>query len=279
MMKKTILSLLFVAAYICLQAQTARSVVGNMLTAIDNANTLTFTMVTKERFGKTYENAKMDIRMQVEPHRVYMKQYYPNEGVEILWKKGENNGKALVNPNGFPYINVSLSPYGSRMRKGNHHVLTDTGFKHLAGIIKHGVEAAGEQFEQHFILDGTVNKGGKTCYKLIMTMPDFTYESYTLRKDEYLVDIARRKYISEHMIAEVNDISLYDKVRAGTTLKVPNFYAKKTVFYIDQTTMFPVTQEIYDDKGLYEEYIFSNLVLNPTFSSNEFTEDCKLYGF
>jgi len=37
--------------------------------------------------------------------------------------------------------------------------------------------------------------------------------------------------------------------------------------------------EIYDDKGLFEQYQFSEVQINPVFSENDFSETNKEYGF
>ncbi len=280
-MKKVFFLFLLCCAGTMTQAQTARTILDEMLVAIDHANTLTYTMNAQERYGSKMIKSEMDFKVQVSPARVYMKQLAPkeNEGIEVLWSEGMNNNKALVNPNGFPYVNVSFSPYNSMMRKTSHHTITTAGFEHPAKILRNGLKAAGDNFNQHFVLDGEVTWKGKSCYKILCLQPDFKYVSYTLTKDEYLYDIAYKQMVSEQMIAEANKLSLSAKVRAGKTIRVPNFYAKKIIFYIDKETMFPIYQEIHDDKGLYETYEFNKLVVNPRFSGDEFTEDCKSYDF
>jgi hypothetical protein len=43
--------------------------------------------------------------------------------------------------------------------------------------------------------------------------------------------------------------------------------------------MLPVKSEVYDEKGLFEEYLFEEIKLNPTFTSADFDENNKEYGF
>ena len=264
--------------YAQVHAQTAREVLEDMLTSIDEIQTSSFTLSMKERFGNEYVESKNDIRVREQPLSIYMKQNYPNDGIEIVWMEGQNSDKALIDPNGFPYINISLSPYGSRMRKGNHHPMFTAGFKPPADILRYSINkvlgsgASDEDYNKYLKLEETTVLG-KDCYKLTLQQDDFQYEKYTLPKDMYLRDIASKNYVSEHMLMEINGITHYSKVRAGTTILIPNYYAKTTILYIDKYLMLPIKQEIYDDKGLYEDYEFTNIIINPQFASKEFTLD------
>jgi outer membrane lipoprotein-sorting protein len=71
---------------------------------------------------------------------------------------------------------------------------------------------------------------------------------------------------------------LYD-VKAGQVIKVPSYYAKETVMYINTKTYLLYKILVYDLKGLYESYEFRNLKLNVNFKPNEFTKDFPEYGF
>lgn len=277
-MKKIIL-LLFVFS-ICsqIQAQTAREVLEDMLTAIDEIETSSFTLNMKERFGNKYIESKNDVKILEQPLSIYMNQYYPNDGIEILWVEGQNNGKATIDTNGFPYINISLSPYGSRMRRSNHHMMFTAGFKPPAEILRYSIKKvlgnspSDEDYDKYLTLEETTILG-KNCYQLTLQQDNFQYEKYTLPKDTHLHKIAKKNQVSEHMLMEINDITHYSKVRAGTTILVPNYYAKTTILYIDKDLMLPIKQEIYDDKGLYEDYEFTNIIVNPQFATNEFILD------
>jgi len=281
-MKKTLLITLLCCTVQLVNGQTAMSVVEDMLKAIDAIESSSFTLAMKERFGDKYIDTKSDVKVLEQPLSVYMKQHYPNDGIEILWVEGKNNNKATINPNGFPYININLSPYHSRMRKGNHHTLLTAGFKQPGAILRHAIQKALDMgitdFDRYLSLE-TIDHNGIDCYKLTIEQPDYTYENHTLQKDDYLRDIAKQHQVSEHKIMEINGINHYNKLKAGTSISIPNFYAKTTVMYIDKANMLPIVQHIYDEKELYEEYEFSNVVVNPRFSENEFTEDYETYGF
>ena len=77
---------------------------------------------------------------------------------------------------------------------------------------------------------------------------------------------------------EENDI-LNLLVPVGTMLNIPSDYAKKLIILIDKSTYLPIFMEVYDDKGLYEQYKFSQVKINPPFTEADFNENNKNYGF
>jgi hypothetical protein len=112
----------------------------------------------------------------------------------------------------------------------------------------------------------------------VMEYNNFSYSDYTLTKDETARDIAQRLNLAESLIEEKNGIG-QDKISKGKTIKIPNVYAKKVIFYVDKTSFLPVVQFVYDDKGLYEQYEYTDVVVNPSFANDEFSENFKDYKF
>ena len=51
------------------------------------------------------------------------------------------------------------------------------------------------------------------------------------------------------------------------------------ILHIDQETMLPVTMKIFDEKGLYEQYEYKNVSINPVLQEKEFTSGYESYGF
>ena len=68
-------------------------------------------------------------------------------------------------------------------------------------------------------------------------------------------------------------------MKTGTKLKVPVYYCKKAVFYLDEKTLLPVNVSVFDDIGLLENYDFTDIILNKPIDPKEFTEDFKDYHF
>lgn len=44
----------------------------------------------------------------------------------------------------------------------------------------------------------------------------------------------------------------FDILKPGQVIKVPNYYAKTVVMYIDQFYFLPIGVKVYDDKSLFE---------------------------
>jgi outer membrane lipoprotein-sorting protein len=68
-------------------------------------------------------------------------------------------------------------------------------------------------------------------------------------------------------------------IKPGTKITIPNDYAAKMEMYIHKDLYYPVYLKIYDHKGLFEEYTFTNVELNPLFKDIEFSAKNPGYGF
>ena len=101
-MKFKILLLFFLSHLQCnlfSQSIEFKNLIDNMIKSIDEHNHVEFVMVRNERNEKGFTNGKFYAKVQNEPFKLYIKNDIPKKGSEILYIKGENNDKALVNPN------------------------------------------------------------------------------------------------------------------------------------------------------------------------------------
>jgi hypothetical protein len=223
---------------------------------------------------------EQDVKYLHSPRKTYAYLHSPSKGTEVLWIENENSGKVLVKPTSFPYISVNLSPFGSVLRKSNHHTVHQIGFDYIAGIIANIAQKSGSHFSQYFLYQGEVNFEGRNCYKILIDYTPYQYIDYTVQTGENLTKIARKMFVSDYMIKQINpDVADYDDVKAGQRIKVPNAYARKTVLYIDKENYLPLVQKMYDEKGLFAHYEFHHLELNPVIKSEEFSRDYKEYNF
>ena len=105
--------------------------------------------------------------------------------------------------------------------------------------------------------------------------------NYTVGENESITSIARKLFISEYMILEQNPKmdDYFDILKKGQVLRVPTWYAKNVVLYIDQLYFLPIGVKVSDDKGLFEEYNYHFMQVNPKFEEGEFTRDYKDYRF
>ena len=248
----------------------------NVFSAIDNLKTIRYNLQCNERIKGRMQHTESKVKLQVVPRKLYL--YI--KGIEVLWCEGTNNGNALVNPGSFPYINLNLDPNGSLMRKDQHHTINEMGYHYLEDIIKDGLRKVGDKIDKNFILLGEEKYNGRVCYKLSITFPDFTWNSYTVKKDETLITIERKLHVSEYMILENNSkLDWYNDVKEGDVIKVPSSYSKLTLLLIDKEYMLPVSNKVFDDKGLFETYEYYDMQVNKPFDQKEFTKGFEGYNF
>jgi len=258
---------------------SATQIVRRMLTKTKEITALSYTMKKQERIKNTMPSQVTEVKMTEHPFKLYLKQLSPQKGLEVLYVQGVNGNKAVVNTNGFPWVNVNLDPMGSTMRENQHHTIFESGYEHLMSILEHLTAKYHKELESMVVKSGPVEWDGHTCWVITLQNPHFKYEPYVVKQGENLLTIAKERKLSEHMILEKNNLTDYLHVPAGRTLLVPNDYSPKLELYVDQQRFIPLVMKVYDDKGLYEYYEYSDVVINPKFSEQEFTKDNPDYDF
>src|SRR5690606_33708599 len=109
---------------------------------------------------------EQDVKFNRKPKKVYTYVHSPNKGVEILYLEGKNSGKAYINPNAFPYMNISLDPYGSIMRKGNHHTVNEVGFDYIKEVVNEIAKDTSLNFEDIFLFEEDAKFNNIDYFKL-----------------------------------------------------------------------------------------------------------------
>lgn len=256
---------------------SAKEIIFKMIKTIDELERLKYSLKIIERGKKGYNHYESSVKLSRKPRKIYL--YI--KGIELLWVSGWNNNKAYVKPNSFPYVNLSLDPLGYLMRQDQHHTLNEMGVDYFGGLIEYMALKNGKRFDTYFKLDGEERINNRPCYKIIIDNKDFGYENYTVGDNESITSIARKLHISEYMILEVNPKfnDYFDILKKGQVIKVPNAYAKHVTLYIDQLYFLPISIKILDDKGLFEQYDYHFLQVNPKIDDTEFTKDFKDYKF
>jgi len=252
-----------------------------MIEQTDEIKGLKYDMRQLERINGKMLDQKVRIKYDRTNFNIYVKQLKGGTvGLEVLYRKGWNNKKALINPNGFPWINVNLSPYGSQMRKNQHHTVLDVGYELFAPLMESMLKRYGKEINSMSEKKGARTFDGRQVWEIEINNPYFRWVDYTVKQGENVTTIASQKKVSEYMIVmKNNSVDSYTDVKAGQTIKIPSDYAAQITFYIDQKTMLPLMLKIHDEKGLFEQYEYLNLKLDAQFSSDEFSEDFKEYNF
>lgn len=256
---------------------TARELIFKMIKSIDAAERFKYSLKITERGKKGYNHYESSVKLNRSPRKIYV--YI--KGIELIWVNGWNGNKAYVKPNSFPYINLSLDPLGSLMRQDQHHTINEMGFDYFSSIVEYMALKVSDRFDQYFKLEGEERYNNRPCYKITINNKDYGYENYTVGDRESITTIARKLHISEYKILEVNPklTDYFDILKKGQVLKVPNAYAKDVVLYIDQLYNLPIGVKISDDKGLFEQYDYFFLQVNPKIDDSEFTTGYKDYKF
>ena len=278
-MKKILLLVLtIITLSIDTNAQSSKDIINKAISSMSAANSYKYTFISKERINGSYVEATLETKLVKSPLKIYLNNTAgPNKGKELLYVKGTNSNKVLINT----FINVSMSPFNSLIRKGNHYTILEVGFGRVTSILigarkRASLEAS---FDKVFTYAGTVTFDGKQCYKIIINDPTFHYINYTVKNGESTYDIAIRLNVSEQLIIEKNNLSGFNSAKDGMVLKIPSSYAKKSILYIDKSNYHAIYQEMHDDKSIYEKYKFLSLKINPSFASDEFSEDNSKYDF
>lgn len=252
----------------------------DMIQQTKTIKSLAYVMKSQERnHGKLIQQLA-SVKVNRRPFKVYTKQLAPKEGLEALYIEGQNNGKAIINPNGFPWVNLYLDPKGKIMCKDNHHLILNSGYDHVINILEHLIHKYGQQVKSKMRYKGQITFDGHKCDIIEFNNYQFDFVDYKVEKGETLLTIAEKKMICAHMIMENNKgVDSNTDISTGQIIKIPNDYCKKMVLYIDQQRKIPLNFRIFDHKGLYEEYSFTKVSIDPKFKAEEFSMDFEEYGF
>ena len=257
--------------------KSCKEIVLSSLKAINEVKGLKYHLKIIERGRRGFNNYESAVKFCRTPRQVYL--YI--KGIEVLYLPGLRYNKALVKPNSFPYFNLNLDPMGDLMRADQHHTINEMGYDYFANIIQHAVEKLGDRFDEVFSLKADERINNRLCYKVVIDNRDFKYLDYTIQENESITSIARKFFIPEYLILEKNPKfkDYFDILRKGQVIKIPNWYCQRTVMYIDKFYHLPISVTVLDDVGLFEEYNYHYLIVNPTFEEGEFTRKFKAYHF
>jgi hypothetical protein len=254
---------------------TTEQLVSRLRLSIDNLKTLRCRVQAQERLGTKYTQANSVLKLGYEPLRVYLRN---KKGVEVLWVKGQNDGDAWVYPNSFPYVTLSLDPNGTLMRRNQHHSVLDAGFGAIADVLRGSAQRPDHRYERSFRYAGDTIINGRPCYQLRSDFPQFRYVSYTAGKGETVAQVADKFGCGEYRVMERNDLAADAAIATGKVLQVPNSYGRRTLICVDQKVFLPLLIRVEDDKGLFEQFEFLELIANQSIPAIEFTKDYKEYN-
>ncbi len=242
--------------------------------------TVKLTMLIIERIDGEMLSKKTDFKISYKPYKLYLKQYYPHEGLEVLYVQGENEGKAFLNRNTKALSNFTIDPLENLMRKNNHHSIFRAGYSYFLEVLENLWNTYDKNDSSIWQYKGLVKYNNIICYKVVFQNDNYRYVPYKVRNGETLESISKKLLICDYLILEKNpEIKSFEDLRPGSTILVPSDYAKQIVMYIDRDRQFPIGLKNYDEKGLFEHYTFLHFELNPKFSAQDFSNENPEYGF
>jgi hypothetical protein len=272
------LLILFLGANTTRTSITCREIIEQMLDSIKNVKTQRYDVKSSERVGTHILFAESRIKINSTPKKIYF--FSPKKGIEVLWAQGTNNSNAVVHSSAIPLMNFNLDPYGSLMRKDQHHTIFDLGFQYIGLTLANTILKAPKDFDKHFAYAGSVTFDNKDCHQIVISYPEYKYIEYITGKGETVESISQKLNTSDFKIRYINDLSSYfGAIKTGKKLLIPVPYSNKGIVYIDKKSALPLSIKIYDEEGLFESYEFYNITINKSFAENEFKKDFKGYGF
>lgn len=239
-----------------------------------------FEIEKSERVNGKLKQQRSAIKYQKVPYKMYARQIHPKEGLEVLFAEGTNDDEAIINTNGFPWVNLNLDPFGSIMRKDQHHTVYQAGYDYFMSILNHLIIKYDDDVDQMITNEGVVDWQGNSCWKITLKDNHFRYIKYWLSEGETVQDVADKLFLSPYMILQMNDnVDFYKDGKEGLELTIPNDYAPEMVMFIDQRRMIPLKMQVYIENELYEQYEYYNVLLNPHFPEGTFDKTNPEYGF
>jgi outer membrane lipoprotein-sorting protein len=273
--------LLAMACLSHLHAQSeARKIVDGMSQAMDHLVTVSARLKRTERIAGALESGDLRFKLNSKPRKIYIYNLAPDAGAELLYVDGWNGNKVFVHPNKFPWVNISLQMNSGELLDKQHHNMNALGFDFTNGIVKHLLKEYNDDFDEFVKYGGKEKWYGKMLDVIKITYREYKFENYTVLAGEDLLKIENKLKVPAYKILELNSsMDDFFDVKAGQVIKVPNVYGKEFIIMVDPDNHLPVVQIIKDDKGLFEKYEYSEVKVNPRFSTLEFSEDNEGYGF
>lgn len=263
-----------------INAQSGIDLANKMISKVQSLRTIQFTFESQERIlGKIYSE-KTHFKISFLPLRTYLRQDYPEQGLEGLYITGENDNKTKINPNAFPWVTLNLDPEGELSMKNRHHPIFHAGYGYVAEVLDMLIKKYQSRTSNLILNKGSITYKGQEVIVLDCNNPFYKVQTLTLTKPESPFALGKRLHINYYSILEENPgLKAFTEIPAGKTIRIPSDYASKMLIYMHKTQLYPVYIKISDPRGVFEEYKFTDVILNPAFTAADFSADNPKYHF
>lgn len=244
------------------------ALIDKVLNRMASVNTFSCVLKNAERIDGEMLEGQQHIILQQNPFKLSVKCISPNEGDKLIYVEGQNRNKAVYDPKGFPYVSLTLDPFGSLIRENNHHTIFDIGYKKFYRLIN--AISKDSDWKQDVIYGDTLIDKVLT-HKIIFNNTNYEISSELL-SNESLEDFIERNLLNEYKIREVNyPRNIESLIASNKSILVTKGYCRMIEMYVSETTHAPLMFKIYDEYGLYEAYEFIDLKLNLELKPKDFS--------
>lgn len=256
--------------------QEVRELLYKVDSVIAGMHSLQFKVLLYARMRGDDYNQLSVFKIQRSPLKIYYKQFYGNN-IELIYDQTVDEKKALVNPDGFPFTSIRLSPTSPRILERQHHSV----FEADPQFILKQVKTVCSKHMSHFgaiVLD-TVYKG---CVykKVIITDKQHKLETIHIKKRASVIDFAQSLGINYYSLVWFNEnLKVDSELKLGSVLRVPTTYAKSFIFLVHPSTYIIRYVEVLDMDGVFEWFEYQEFNYEVLFSSDDFNPKNPNYNF
>ena len=254
-----------------------QKVFARMYDSIRNIKTVRQDVVAIERLENEVSISRSKIKLQTLPVKIYF--INPSKKLEVLFNPEFFQNKALVKPHVFPYLTMQLDPRGNIMRKNQHYSIMELGYSFIGKSIALTINKDKDGLS-NFSYKGKTVKNGFNCHLIEYENKKYTYVDYKVGERETASSIALKLCVNDYLLRYNNDLlNDFGYLKKGSIIKVPTLYCQKAVLFIDDHLALPISLSLFDDKGLFESYDYSNVQINVPIPAAEFSRDYSAYNF
>jgi len=257
--------------------QEAVDLLGEVDSVLGNSPGMEFKAELMARMiGQDYHQIAL-FKIQKDPLKIYYRQYERNP-IELLYDETVDKEKALINPAGFPYTNLHLSPYSTLILKRQHHSIFEADPAFMLEQLFYMFEACKPDKCTISLTDTILNN--KAHKKITYINTYYKLADIKVNAPAKLLDFAREHHVNFYSIVLNNEnLSVSSKLNKGDYVKVPSSYAKKIVIVLKAASRHIRSITVSDNEGVFEQYKYLWFKNNVVFSPHDFSPENPDYNF
>lgn len=280
LMVRELIVLTFLPLTLLAQSPDPLQILNTMIERTGTLRTLRYELKKYERIRGKLILEHMRFKLRRNPFAVYGYQISPRKGVEILYPAEPGSNRVLVKPNSFPYVSITLDPYGDLILENQHQTLFATGYDQTRKLLIAAREKYRSDLPRLVKYDGSLTWDGRKCHKLTLYPPSYQIQNYTVKSGDNLFSIADRLHVSWYKIMELNSLkSPNATLKPGQVLKVPSDYGRLIRIVIDAERFIPLVLEVEDEVGIFERYEYYKVEVDPPLTDRDFSKNNPEYNF